>query len=183
MGSDAPGRLGLIQDFVNTRELDPVRDALTTAEDLTGWLGARGLLREGRAGEPELRLALEVREALRRLLFANNGGVARGADVDLLNRAAAESGLRPRFLAGGRVDLEPDADGARGALGRLLAAVSAAMHDGTWSRLKACADDGCQWAFYDRSKNHSGHWCSMESCGNRAKARQFRQRRRAGNSN
>jgi predicted RNA-binding Zn ribbon-like protein len=35
------------------------------------------------------------------------------------------------------------------------------------------------WAFYDRSKNRSGHWCSMRVCGNRAKARQFRERRRA----
>jgi predicted RNA-binding Zn ribbon-like protein len=31
--------------------------------------------------------------------------------------------------------------------------------------------------FFDRSKNHSSCWCSMESCGNRAKARRFRQKR------
>ena len=53
-----------------------------------------------------------------------------------------------------------------------------AMADGTWSRLKACSADSCQWVFYDTSKNRSGHWCSMRVCGNRAKARQFRARRR-----
>ena len=48
------------------------------------------------------------------------------------------------------------------------------MADGTWRRLKACREDTCQWAFYDRSKNRSGTWCSMAVCGNRAKARAYR---------
>jgi predicted RNA-binding Zn ribbon-like protein len=182
MGSDATGRLGLIQDFVNTRELDPEREVLATPDALAGWLRVHGLLRDGPAVDADLRRAVELREALRRLLLANNGGEASDADVALLNRAALESSLRPRFLAGGQVALEPDAGGAQGALGRLLAEVSAAMNDGTWPRLKACANDECQWAFFDRSKNRSGHWCSMESCGNRAKARHFRQRRRTGTS-
>jgi len=38
----------------------------------------------------------------------------------------------------------------------------------------------CQWAFYDRSKNRSGRWCSMRTCGNRTKTRAYRTRRRAG---
>ena len=43
--------------------------------------------------------------------------------------------------------------------------------DGTWSRLKACREDDCHWAFYDRSRNRSGQWCVMAVCGNRNKAR------------
>ena len=35
------------------------------------------------------------------------------------------------------------------------------------------------WAFYDRSKNRSGRWCSMDSCGNVEKARAFRERNRS----
>jgi predicted RNA-binding Zn ribbon-like protein len=50
------------------------------------------------------------------------------------------------------------------------------MSEGTWSRLKACLADTCQWAFYDQSKNRSAHWCSMAVCGNRAKARAYRNR-------
>jgi predicted RNA-binding Zn ribbon-like protein len=34
-------------------------------------------------------------------------------------------------------------------------------------------------AFYDRSKNSSRTWCSMSSCGNRAKTRAYRGRRHA----
>ena len=60
----------------------------------------------------------------------------------------------------------------------MLAIVFRAMEDGTWARLKACREDTCQWAFYDRSKNRSATWCSMAVCGNRAKARTYRQRHR-----
>lgn len=62
------------------------------------------------------------------------------------------------------------------ALASLLAAISASVADGTWSRLKACRNPGCQWAYYDSSRNRSRAWCSMETCGNRAKARAFRNR-------
>ncbi|HEX6579263.1 MAG TPA: CGNR zinc finger domain-containing protein, partial [Actinomycetota bacterium] len=33
--------------------------------------------------------------------------------------------------------------------------------------------------FFDRSKNKSGKWCSMNACGNRAKVRAFRARQAA----
>jgi predicted RNA-binding Zn ribbon-like protein len=65
------------------------------------------------------------------------------------------------------------------ALAPIYDAVFCAMEKGTWPRLKACRDDTCQWAFYDRSKNRSGTWCSMEVCGNRNKARTFRARHKA----
>ena len=55
-----------------------------------------------------------------------------------------------------------------------------AMADGTWPRLKACAAHNCEWAFYDTSKNRSRTWCNMAVCGNREKARAYRQRQRAG---
>jgi predicted RNA-binding Zn ribbon-like protein len=180
MANNAPGLLGLVQDFVNTHELDEARDDIGTPEALGAWLEEHGLLTAGAISAQEHTRALELREAVRHLLLVNNGAPADAADLDFLNRVAADSDLRPRFVPTGKVVLEATAPGVPGALGRLLAAVSTAMVEGTWSRLKACADDACRWAFYDRSKNHSGHWCSMEVCGNRAKARQFRQRRRAG---
>jgi predicted RNA-binding Zn ribbon-like protein len=168
-----------VQDFVNTRALDPDLEQIPTPEALGAWLGERGLLAGGPVSEADRQRAVELREALRRLLLANNGTSPAAADLELLNRAGEDAGLRPRFLPGGHVALEPGAPGVPGALGRLLAAVSDAMSAGTWGRLKACADHGCLWAFYDRSRNRSGHWCSMEVCGNRAKARQFRSRRRS----
>jgi len=50
------------------------------------------------------------------------------------------------------------------------------MAAGNWSRLKVCANETCQLAFYDSSRNRSGRWCSMATCGNRMKGRAYRQR-------
>ena len=52
--------------------------------------------------------------------------------------------------------------------------------DGSFEHLKLCADETCRSVFYDRSKNHSGRWCSMATCGNRAKVRAWRDRQRVG---
>ena len=73
--------------------------------------------------------------------------------------------------------LEPSAGGVDGALGRIVAAIHAGVADGTWERLKACERDVCRWAFYDHSKNRSGHWCSMAVCGQREKNRRAYRRR------
>ena len=63
------------------------------------------------------------------------------------------------------------------ALGRIVAALHAGIADGTWPRLKACERDTCRWAFYDHSRNRSGHWCSMAVCGSREKNRRAYRRR------
>jgi predicted RNA-binding Zn ribbon-like protein len=72
----------------------------------------------------------------------------------------------------------PDAAGLDRALGRLVAIAFLAGLDGTWAHLKECAGEDCNAVFYDRSKNHSGRWCSMSACGNRAKVRAWRERQR-----
>lgn len=47
------------------------------------------------------------------------------------------------------------------------------------SRVRVCSAIDCGRFFVDRTKNRSGRWCEMRSCGNRAKARRFYARRRA----
>ena len=69
--------------------------------------------------------------------------------------------------------------GFAGALAQLLVPVARAAPDGTWERVKACAADDCQWAFYDRSRNRAGRWCNMAVCGNRTKVRAYRSKRSA----
>jgi predicted RNA-binding Zn ribbon-like protein len=44
--------------------------------------------------------------------------------------------------------------------------------------VRECGADDCRWLFLDTSKNRSRQWCSMQSCGNREKARRHYQRRR-----
>ena len=80
------------------------------------------------------------------------------------------------FGEDGSAPIVPDAAGIDGVLGALLAIVATAVHDGTWPRLKACADPTCRWAFYDSSRSHRRTWCSMEVCGNRNKVRAYRRR-------
>lgn len=174
----APGALALVEAFVNTRDLEEPRDDLASPAQLETWLRDHGLLRGDAAlGAAELERAIAVREALRALLLANNGSESDPAAIATLQRAAAASPLVVRF-DGASTTLEPAASGLDGAMARLLAAVHAAMADGTWPRLKACRSDTCHWAFYDHSKNRSGAWCSMATCGCRVKARTYRQRRR-----
>ena len=38
-------------------------------------------------------------------------------------------------------------------------------------RVSMCAAEGCGWLFVDDSRGARRRWCSMQSCGNRAKAR------------
>jgi predicted RNA-binding Zn ribbon-like protein len=76
----------------------------------------------------------------------------------------------------GRVVVVPAGSGATAALTRLLLIAAEAATAGTWSRLKVCSADDCQWAFYDRSPTRSGCWCSMQICGSRAKSRAYRNR-------
>ena len=76
----------------------------------------------------------------------------------------------------GAIRLVPRERGVQGALGSVLAAAAEAMADGSWQRLKACRSDTCRWAFVDHARNRSRQWCSMSVCGNREKARVFRQR-------
>src|SRR5256885_16448555 len=46
-----------------------------------------------------------------------------------------------------------------------------------FTRIRQCEGDGCALLFIDLSRSGARRWCSMESCGNRAKARTFRGRR------
>lgn len=177
--TQAPGRLALVQDFVNSRDLEEQRDDIGTPDALAGWLAEHGL-GGGPLDGDDVDRAVSLREVIRRLCLANNGGEVSEQDLFELNQAAWRAQLRPRFLPGGDCDLVPEAGGVESPLGELVAAVYQAMAVGTWSQLKACRDDTCLWAFYDHSRSHSRSWCSMGSCGNRAKARRFRARRRGG---
>ena len=53
-----------------------------------------------------------------------------------------------------------------------------AQQAGTWSRLKLCHNAQCRTAFYDTSRNNSGVWHDVSTCGNSANLRAFRERRR-----
>ena len=178
---EAPGELEEVRAFVNTIDVEEGVEELNGPDELAGWLVRRGLGRAGlTATADDLERALALREALRAVLLAHNSDTFAHADAaSELDRAAARARLRLRFDKHGSGSLQPEAEGVAGALGRLLAIVHGSAAEGTWSRLKACRDETCEWAFYDHTKNRSGTWCNMAVCGNRAKARAYRERRGA----
>jgi predicted RNA-binding Zn ribbon-like protein len=175
----APGRLALVERFVNTVDLEHRREMLSAPERLRDVLGLERAIRISAA---DLRHALEVRAALRALALANNGGEPDGEAAQVLERAAERGRLVVRF-DGIRLDgvarLEPATRDVDGALAELVGVVYTAMADGTWTRLKACRRDVCHWLFYDRSRNRSAVWCQMAVCGNRVKTKAYRERRPA----
>ncbi len=173
--------LETIERFVNTvhHEQGEIDEHLRSPADLDTFLQSEGLGSALHARPADLRRALEVREAIRDLIGANNGEELNPEAVALLNNVAARSRIVASFDDHASWRVEPASDGVDQALGRLLAIVFRSMSEDTWSRMKACGNPDCRWAFYDTSKNHSGRWCDMASCGNRMKARAFRERARA----
>ena len=175
----APEPLRLVQSFVNTLDIENGVEELESPDAL-----AHLLVRIGAADTPldltddDLRRAVDLREALRRLLLANNGGTADASSLRTIERAARTAHLGVRFDETGRARLVAEAPGVDGALGRVVDVAFTAMADGSWQRLKACTREICHWVFYDRSKNRSSHWCSMLVCGNRTKAKRYRRRAR-----
>jgi predicted RNA-binding Zn ribbon-like protein len=176
----APLPLNLVQRFMNTVDLLTHKDILTTPMAMRVWLAARGLLDESSpVTEEEFQRALALRAALRTQARSHAGAAIDADSIAALNQNAAHATLVTRFAEDGAVALAPAAPGLEGALGRLLAIIALAACDGSWQRLKACANEDCQWVFYDASKNHSGSWCTMKMCGGRRKARAYRARRKA----
>jgi predicted RNA-binding Zn ribbon-like protein len=178
----APGRLALVQAFVNTVDREHGPDLLDEPDGLRDWLAARGMLEpEGEVSAPDAAAARELREALRSLLHANNGAAEAPGARAAVEAAAAAAGLRATLPPEGP-ELVPSQAGVEGALGRVVSAAFASMLDGSWTRLKACPRDVCGWAFYDRSSNASATWCSMAVCGGREKAGAYYRRRRRSES-
>ena len=174
----APDELDDIRQLVNTLDIETDEDQFAGPQELSEWLVERDLLPAGeKLTDADVRQAKLMREALRKLLLAHNGAPLDQDAVDCVNSAAKSAELVVRFDEHGHAHLTPVRPGIDGALGRLTAIVYRSMGAGTWERLKACRDDNCEWAFYDWSKNLSGAWCDMATCGNRAKARAYRERR------
>ena len=184
------GRLPL--DFANTvdpRHGEGAHDFIAGYADLLTWGEHAGaitagqsqrLLRQAKPRPAEARAALDAALALREALYALFSSAAAGLPPPLdalqtlnvaLARALAQSRLTP---LGNGCAWSWNEDPA--ALDRPLWPIARAAADlltaPELARVRECpAEDGCGWLFLDTSKNGSRRWCSMEGCGNRAKAR------------
>jgi predicted RNA-binding Zn ribbon-like protein len=170
------------------------QDHLRTADHVVAWArhagivsdaGARALRRQ--IGRPRVAADLLRRtRELRDLLYAVGTALAAGAPprAALLDRLA---GIHARALAHARLEPTGSAfawrwDAARTPVEAVrgpiaLSAIEVVTHAAR-PRIKQCAGEHCGWLFLDRTKNNQRRWCEMEVCGNRAKQKRLRGRRR-----
>jgi predicted RNA-binding Zn ribbon-like protein len=192
----------LCLDFANTwgdRER-PEEERLRSYPDLLAFALQAGTLTvdeaarlAGRAGrEPReaaaaLARAVELREALYRIFSVGAAGVTGhgpvAADLERLNAALPEALSHLRLEPRGTelVWAWAAADDTREALEAPLWPVVRSAAELLTSeerrRVRECGGGACTWLFLDHSRNRSRRWCSMETCGNRAKARRHYRRR------
>lgn len=177
----APGGLGLVQEFLNTAGIegygpDLLVDTAVAGDWVAGavrtWSAVRGLdVAPPRLSAADLSILRALREAIAQLV-AGAPPTARRAGAD----AATPASLT--LSETGEVRLEPAGTGWRWLASALWAEILLSQHDGTWRRIKRCHNPRCASTFYDRSKNNSGVWHDVKTCGNAANLRASRARRR-----
>jgi len=171
-------------------------DRLVDYYDLLAWslrvglltdAAAKRLAREARMREAEAAAvwerAVALREAVYRIALAVISEIQpRVNDLELLNRELA--------IAHDRLILAHVEEGnfvwkwseTKDALDQMLWQIADSAADmltaSDLTRLRQCGGDNCGWLFEDTSRNRSRHWCDMQDCGNVAKVRRFRSRRR-----
>jgi hypothetical protein len=169
----------MVQDLLNTLSAGKPRkaDLLATLPDARQWANE---VIEGwhtLTGEPTPSIALDE-EGLRALRdyrqALTDAATGDGVPVVVLS-AASELELR----SDGVVRLAPRGSGWRYLISLLLAIEWQAQAEDTRRRLKVCRNPRCRVAFYDRSRNNSGVWHDVRTCGNAANLRAHRERQRA----
>lgn len=118
--------------------------------------------------------AIAVREMLYRSLLsiAQTGRCARQDIIyfnDVLLRVPSRTRLRRSATSSGWV-LESATATIEQILAPVLWSAGDLLAGSQLARLRCCANPRCQWLFLDDSKSGTRRWCSMASCGNRAKA-------------
>lgn len=183
----------LCLDFVNTIAWrgDPARreDRIGGYADLVRWAEAAQIVGPALAQEltaqaekaprlaaAALRCAVALREELHDLAMSPGAAPVPAQLSNLLARLGAIAvldvkGKRPSWMPAGEVaDLR---------LPLIPVAVNAAslLVQDPRERVRSCADRQCGWVFLDETRNRSRLWCSMDDCGNRAKAREHYRRK------
>lgn len=181
----------LCLDFVNTLEnrlKEDIHENLHSYADFIAWsrqaelltdAGAERLLGEAR-GNPEeasavLLRAKDLREALYRMFLAiAEGRQPEDAGLDALNAALERAMIHARVVQqdGGFVwGWDEDEGELDRPLWPIIRSAADLLTGPELNDVRVCAAEDCGWLFLDTSKNHTRRWCSMKSCGNRAKAR------------
>lgn len=191
-------RADLCLEFANTlywRGSDPPTEGLKAPQDLAAWCATQGTLDAGslkpfakqwkshpRVAAAAFAEAVDLREAIYRVFSsAASGKEVAGADLDLLNAALAKTPVRMELHRAAK-EYRWRAEKMGTTVPVLLAPVLWSAGDllagGQLARVRQCENEKCRWLFLDGSKSGARRWCSMSSCGNRAKAQRHYVRNR-----
>jgi predicted RNA-binding Zn ribbon-like protein len=185
----AAPRRDLCLDFANTLSYrgGDAEESSHNFGELVRWCAANALL-TGEGCERALRWsdtypeqaaaifadAIAIREASYRIFFAIAAGrTPQTRAVTAVNRALAAAPVRRVLVRGNKGfgwQIDQDAFSAPSLLAPVLWSAGDLMVSPDTIRLRHCSNDKCLWLFLDDSKNGSRRWCSMQACGNRAKA-------------
>jgi predicted RNA-binding Zn ribbon-like protein len=174
-------------DFINTLDLDDGQlvEHFQEPADALAWLTEHRLLHptEAYAWTPsDLEHLKAVRAGLRDVVDSVVLDRAPAPESLRLVNETLEMGPRPHLdLEGGevRVGHRHVASPASEALVPIAHAIIAELASGRPERFRICANDRCQWTFFDASPTGRRRWCDMRTCGNRAKAARHRERVKA----
>jgi predicted RNA-binding Zn ribbon-like protein len=179
---EAPAGLALIQELLNTRATMAYGpDLLILPDDAQHWLTEAVTTWSRVAGLPAPVLLLSSTDlrSLRRLRSTFENVILAGG------RNQFDGALPPADVP---VSLVPDVDGwvrivptgrgTRWLASALWSEALLAQQAGLWPRLKLCYNGDCRAAFFDASRNNSGVWHDVSTCGNTANLRAFRERKR-----
>jgi predicted RNA-binding Zn ribbon-like protein len=179
---EAPAGLALVQELLNTRAtMSYGADLLAMPDDAQRWLSEALSTWSLVSGLPAPILLLSSTDmrSLRRLRTTFENVVLAGSrnqPVGSLPPADVPVSLVPD--ADGWVRIVPAGRGTRWLASALWAEALLAQQGGVWPRLKLCHNADCRAAFFDTSRNNSGVWHDVSTCGNTANLRAFRERKR-----
>jgi predicted RNA-binding Zn ribbon-like protein len=182
-------------DLVNTTPMGPdgPRERLTDFQQLVRWMEFVSIARPvdarrlfARGASKEAAAALDAVRALRgdlRATLEAGGGERRWRSLavainDFLERHPGElkliegdkGGFDLRYLR--RLERPLDL------VGVVAGEIASFIASGDLERTRRCEGSGCVLWFVDRTRNGSRHWCRMETCGARAKAKTYYRKRR-----
>jgi predicted RNA-binding Zn ribbon-like protein len=175
----APAPLIAVQGLSNTFAFEPGEERLLDPASACQWLLESDLATPAiRVTRPQWERLVEFREVIRDLIEANRTGDADQKSIARFDRFVGEHPVELTAGEGGALslDLAPQSSVDR-VIAQMIGIVFQAQVESLWPRLKTCVSDDCRWSFFDSSRNRTGTWCLMETCGNRDKNRAYRRRR------
>ncbi|OZD04964.1 peptide chain release factor 2 [Rhodococcus sp. 06-235-1A] len=159
----APDGLQVVQNLLNTRAIDVY--------------GLPDLIADGEAASRTWEMPLSDDDAVTLRTLRSDVEAAIAGDV------AARPAVRVELVTDidGTVRLSPTGTGTDWIASEIWSEVLLAQKADTWRRLKRCKNEVCGSAFYDRSRNNSGVWHDVKTCGNVANLRASRARKKERN--